>query len=86
MEIVRCGRRACAQPDDPYRVVLGAVARRLSNDALPGLRKTDDFVAWVAEHDEGLTEKVSSIRLHNAPEAVARWERGWGRSVMPYLE
>lgn len=86
LEAVLLREASMCQPDDPYRVVLGAVARRLSDDALSGLRKTDDFVAWVAEHDEGLAEKISSIRLHNAPEAVARWERGWGRSVMPYLE
>jgi YD repeat-containing protein len=75
---------AIAQPDDPLRVVLGEVARRLSDGELPGLTKTDDFVAWVAEHDEGLAEKIVSIRLHNSPEAVARWEAGWGGKVLPF--
>lgn len=72
------------QPDDPWRVVLGEVVRRLSESDLPGLTKTQDFVGWVAEHDEGLAEKVSSIRIHNRADAVARWEAGWGGQVLPY--
>jgi hypothetical protein len=80
-------REACmAQTDDPYRVVLGAVARDLADADLPGLRKTEDFVAWVAEHDEGFDEKFESIRLHNPPDAVARWESGWGADVLPFGE
>ncbi len=78
-------RDAClSQPGDPYRVVLGEVARRLSDAELPGLTKTADFVAFVAEHDEGLAEKVSSIRAHNSADAVARWEAGWGGEVLPF--
>lgn len=80
-------RDACvAQPDDPYRTVLGEVARRLSLSAIPALRKTDDFVCWIAEHDEGFALKVDSIRLHNAPDAVLRWEQGWGRQVLPWAD
>ena len=80
-------RDACiGQPEDPYRTVLGAVAWALADGELPGLRKTQDFVAWVAEHDEGFDEKFESIRRHNPPDAVARWERGWGALVLPYGE
>lgn len=77
-------RASSEQPDDPYRVVLAAIVRQLVDGDLPGLTKSPDFVGWVAEHDEGLAEKVSSIRLHNSPEAVARWEQGWGADVLPF--
>lgn len=85
------GRRALrlaavSQPDDPFRYALGVVARRLSDSDLPGLRKTNDFVVWVAEHDEGLADKIDSIEQHNAPEAVARWREGWGATVVPFID
>ena len=69
-------RAACIQqPADPYRVVLGAVATRLARtDWAPALRPTDDFVVFIAEHDEDFGPMVASIRAHNPPERVARWE------------
>jgi YD repeat-containing protein len=72
-------RGACMnEPDDPYRAVLGEVAQRLATASFaPMLAKTDDFVAFIAEHDEGLAPKVRSIRAHNPPEQVARWEASW---------
>ncbi len=78
-------REACAgQPGDPYRAVLGAVARRLADRGFaPHLRRTDDFVAFVAEHDEGYAEKVRSVRAHNDPARVARWEASWPAATKP---
>jgi YD repeat-containing protein len=72
-------REACiGQAGDPYRAVLGAVAARLADaDFGPQLRRTDDFVVYIAEHDEGFTEKLASIRAHNPPQAVRRWEATW---------
>jgi hypothetical protein len=36
--------------------------------------RTDDFVAFIAEHDEGFAPKVASIHEVNAADQVARWE------------
>jgi hypothetical protein len=72
-------RAACIQqPGDPYRAVLGAVASKLARaDWMPMLRPTPDFVVYIAEHDEGYAPKVESIRGHNPPDRVARWEASW---------
>lgn len=73
---------ACAQPLDPYRVVLGAAAARLARaDWSAMLTLTDDFVVFVAEHDEGFEEKLASVRESNPPERVARFEARWPQAV-----
>ena len=65
------------QTGDPYRAVLTEVTRRLLvRPWAPKLVRTDDFVAFIAEHDEGFAPKVASIHEVNSPEQVARWERG----------
>jgi hypothetical protein len=46
-------------------------------DWAPELRPTPDFVVFIAEHDEGFAPKVESIREHNPPEQVMRWEESW---------
>ena len=76
-------RAACIQqPLDPYRAVLGAVAAELARNPLPAvLEPTEDFVVFIAEHDEGFAPKVDSIRRHNPPERVARWEAAWPPGV-----
>ncbi len=72
-------REACiGQAGDPYRAVLGAVAASLADaDLGPELQRTDDFVVYIAEHDEGFTEKPASIRARHPPQAVRRWEATW---------
>lgn len=76
-------REACmAEPGDPYRLVLGAAAELLARGEIPPLKRTTDFVVWMAEHDEGFEEKIDAIRRHNPPDAVARWEAGWGSAVL----
>lgn len=62
------------QTGDPYRAVLTEVTRRLLARWPSELVRTDDFVAFIAEHDEGLAPKVASIREINSPASVARWE------------
>jgi hypothetical protein len=63
------------QTGDPYRAVLTEVTRRLlARPWAPKLVRTDDFVAFIAEHDEGFASKVTSIHEVNPPDQVARWE------------
>ena len=76
-------RDACiGQPGDPYRVVLGAVARVIARRELP-VPVTDDFVVYMSEHDEGTEAKVEAIRACNPPERVARWAAAWQGSSPP---
>ncbi len=77
---------ALVQPEDPYRAAAEALARRLSDTDLPGITKTPAFVAWAADVDEGLAEKVISIKQCNGPDRLERWKAGWGGEVLPYID
>lgn len=62
-------------PGEPQRVVLGEVAKRLAVADWTGVfTPTDDFVVFIAEHDEDFAPKLRSIHAHNPPDRVARWE------------
>lgn len=66
---------ARAVDGDPHRVVLTEVARRTLARTWPAeIVRADDFVAFIAEHDEGFAPKVASIREVNSPDRIARWE------------
>jgi hypothetical protein len=60
--------------DDPVRTVLNAAAAVLARHNWSALFPvSDDFVAFIAEHDEGSQEKVESLRACNPPERAAPW-------------
>ncbi|WP_354697357.1 hypothetical protein DSM112329_02980 [Paraconexibacter sp. AEG42_29] len=70
------------QPADPYWTVLGAVARELAQADWRGVAvPTEDFVVYVAEHDEGVAAKAASVRAHNPPGRVAAWDASWPAGV-----
>ena len=55
------------------RTVLNAVAAVLARHDWSGLfPASEDFVAFIAEHDEGIAEKVESLRAANPPERADR--------------
>lgn len=69
---------ALKQPGDPYRVVLNAAAARLArHDWASILTTTDDFIVYIAEHDEGYAPKHDSVRAVNPPERLSLWDARW---------
>lgn len=42
---------------------------------------TEDFVVFVAEHDEGIAPKYESLRAINPPDRVAAWAARWPAAV-----
>jgi hypothetical protein len=61
---------------DPARTVLNAVAAVLARHDWSALFPVaDDFVAFIAEHDEGFEEKIESLRAANPPERAEPWAR-----------
>ncbi|RKQ88361.1 hypothetical protein C8N24_6403 [Solirubrobacter pauli] len=60
----------------PNRTLLNAVAAILARYDWTGIfTPTDDFVTFIAEHDEGYAEKVESLRAANPPERAEPWIR-----------
>ena len=60
--------------DPPQRTLLNAVAAVLARYDWTGIfTPTDDFVAFIAEHDEGLEEKAESLRACNPPDRAEVW-------------
>jgi hypothetical protein len=80
---VRLLRQAAVeQHGDPYRVVLNAIAAELARrDWSELLSLTEDFVVFIAAHDEGYRCKADSVRAANPPERVAAWDAGWPPGV-----
>jgi hypothetical protein len=73
---------ALKQPHDPYRVVLNAAAAHLArHDWEPLLATTDDFIVYIAEHDEGVRPKHDSARAVNPPARLAIWDARWPPGV-----
>ena len=73
---------AIEQHGDPYRVVLSAIAAELARrDWSDLLSLTEDFVVFIAEHDEGYRCKADSVRAANPPERVAAWDAAWPPGV-----
>jgi hypothetical protein len=73
---------ALNQPGDPYRVVLNTAAARLAgHDWSPMLTTTDDFIVFIAEHDEGYAPKHDSARAVNPPKRLALWDARWPARV-----
>jgi hypothetical protein len=62
--------------DDPVRTVLNAAAAVLARHHWSDLfSASEDFVAFIAEHDQGIAEKVESLRTANPPEQAEPWVR-----------
>jgi len=73
---------AIEQRADPYRVVLNAIAAELARrDWSELISLTEDFVVFIAEHDEGYRCKADSVRAANPPERVAAWDAAWPPGV-----
>jgi YD repeat-containing protein len=73
---------ALNDPREPHRTVLTEAAKLLARrDWDPLLQLTDDFVVYIAEHDEGVSEKQASVREVNPPDRVARWDAAWRPSL-----
>lgn len=73
---------ALKQPGDPYRVVLNAAAARLArHDWRSTLATTDDFIVYIAEHDEGYAPKHQSARAVNPATRLAIWDARWPPGV-----
>jgi hypothetical protein len=54
--------------------VLNAVAAVLARHDWSGLFPVaEDFVAFIAEHDEGFEEKIESLRAANPPRRAEPW-------------
>src|SRR5690606_20994068 len=69
---------ALNDPRDPKRVVLNAAAKRLARQDWSGIiTPTDDFVVFIAEHDEGFEPKYESVLEVNPPERLAAWDARW---------
>jgi YD repeat-containing protein len=69
---------ALNDPRDAKRVVLNAVARRLARHVWAGIFvPTEDFVVFIAEHDEGFAPKYESVLEVNPPERLAAWDARW---------
>lgn len=69
---------AVHQPEDPLRFVLNRLAALLaSQDWGTILTLTDDFVVYIAEHDEGWTPKYRSMCEANPSDRVELWHRRW---------
>ena len=76
-------REACLkQPADPYRAILHEVAALLARHDWNGLvTPTEDFVVFVAEHDEDITPKHDSVRAVNPADRLAAWDDRWPAGV-----
>jgi YD repeat-containing protein len=73
---------ALNDPREPQRTVLTEVAKLLARRSWdPILRLTDDFVVYIAEHDEGMAEKHASVREVNPADRIARWDAAWPPSL-----
>jgi YD repeat-containing protein len=73
---------ALNDPREPQRTVLTEVAKLLARrDWDPLLQLTDDFIVYIAEHDEGVAEKQASVREVNPADRVARWDAAWRPSL-----
>jgi hypothetical protein len=60
--------------DDPVRTVLNATATVLARHDWSALFPVShDFVAFIAEHDEGIQEKIESLRACNPSERAEPW-------------
>jgi hypothetical protein len=79
----RLSREACLkQPADPYHAVLHVVAALLARHESNRLvEPTEDFVVFVAEHDEGITPKHASVRAVSLAERLAAWDARWPAGV-----
>ena len=65
-------------PREPHRTVLTEAAKLLARrDWDPLLQLTDDFIVYIAEHDEGVAEKQASVREVNPANRVTRWNTRW---------
>jgi hypothetical protein len=63
------------QPENPLWYLLTKVAARLArHDWGSDFRITEDFVAYIDQHDVGLEWKRASLRAANPPERVALWD------------
>ena len=63
-------------PDEAERTILTEVARLLVRLDWRGLiTPTEDFVAFIAEHDEDYPPKYESLRAINPPERAELWLR-----------
>jgi hypothetical protein len=66
---------ALNDPGQSQRTVLNAVACVLARRDWEGvITPADDFVVFIAEHDEGIGPKRESLRVVNPPERAATWE------------
>ena len=73
---------ALNDPREPQRTVLTEVAKLLARRSWdPILKLTDDFVVYIAEHDEGFAEKHASVHEVNPPDRLARWNAAWPPSL-----
>jgi YD repeat-containing protein len=71
---------ALKDPGEPHRTVLTEVAKLLARrDWREILQPSDDFIVYIAEHDEGVAEKQASLREVNPSERVALWNAGLRR-------
>jgi YD repeat-containing protein len=69
---------ALNDPRDAKRVVLNAVAKRLAHRDWSGVfTPTEDFLVFIAEHDEGFAPKYESVLEVNPPERLAAWDARW---------
>jgi hypothetical protein len=76
---------ALNDPGQPQRTVLNAVASALARRDWAGvIAPTDDFVAFIVEHDEGIAPKRESLRAVNPPKRVATWEARFPPSAYEY--
>lgn len=70
------GNAALQSIADPVRVVLNAAATVLArHDWSKLFPASEDFVAFILEHDEGIAEKIESLRVANPPERAEPWAR-----------
>jgi hypothetical protein len=68
------GDAALHAVDDPVRTVLNATAAVLARHDWSALFPvSDDFVTFIAEHDEGVEEKIESLRVCNPSERAEPW-------------
>jgi YD repeat-containing protein len=73
---------ALNDPREAQRTVLTEAAKLLARRDWAGVfTPTDDFVVFVAEHDEGFSEKHASVREVNPPERLAAWDAAWPAGV-----
>ena len=69
---------ALNDPQEPHRTVLTEAAKLLARrDWTALLQVSDDFIVYIAEHDEGVALKQASVREVNPAERVAQWDAAW---------